>query len=110
MLSKCVDYTGRLKLTSSNTKHMYVNPKIPGTQALIAGAQYQISHLKMFGNMSPVPNVVNQHTQKVMDAILIDNTNTTPIFMSNEATHSLVNAIAQEIINRIPIQDRKTLP
>lgn len=37
MLSKCVDYTGRLKLTSSNTKHMYVNPKIPGTQALIAG-------------------------------------------------------------------------
>ncbi|CAI9297843.1 unnamed protein product [Lactuca saligna] len=42
--------------------------------------------------------------------LLTDNTDTTTIFMSNEATVSLLNATAQEIIDGFPSQDRKTLP
>ncbi|CAI9303567.1 unnamed protein product [Lactuca saligna] len=45
-----------------------------------------------------------------ISAVLEDNTDTTTVFMSNEATQTLVNASAQEIIDRFPSQDRKTLP
>nr|KAJ0207125.1 hypothetical protein LSAT_V11C500278760 [Lactuca sativa] len=41
--------------------------------------------------------------------VLVDNTDTTIVFMSNEATRTLVNVSAQEIIDRFPSQDRKTL-
>nr|KAJ0190512.1 hypothetical protein LSAT_V11C800428190 [Lactuca sativa] len=43
-------------------------------------------------------------------AVLTDKTDTTTVFMSNEATCTLLNATAQEIIDGFPSQDRKTLP
>nr|KAJ0191327.1 hypothetical protein LSAT_V11C800442280 [Lactuca sativa] len=45
-----------------------------------------------------------------ISVVLVDNTDTTTVFMSNEAIRTLVNASAQELIDRFPSQDRKTLP
>ncbi|KAL7602773.1 hypothetical protein Lser_V15G15758 [Lactuca serriola] len=45
-----------------------------------------------------------------ISAVLTDNTNTTIVFMSNEATCTLLNVTTQEIIDGFPSQDRKTLP